>query len=229
VWKPASAITISMNLTHKDRKEKELLKLERELNDLWKAERNLPVIKLEKPIRHGWKKFFVLREDIANRSDAQVFREILERINSVVTCRKKNFKVKSGKKLVDIDHHLRSIPKDSWNFPEHYKKYFWLCGGCVHRHGPSYHFGPTFYFVTKIKPHYLTHVRVEDGDLESRKQKIYNKMRHLEGWQKLAKLHGYRYLWESGYDDLIFSLREDVAEQDMKKELKQYETEKIDH
>ena len=52
--------------------EKEALvrKIRKELIKLWKADSELGLIPLEKPIRHGWYKHLVLRKDIARREDA---------------------------------------------------------------------------------------------------------------------------------------------------------------
>lgn len=61
-----------------DKRKHEVRKLRKELRDLYTASFNLGYIKLEKPIRHGWFKHLALRDDIARRKDASVFREILE-------------------------------------------------------------------------------------------------------------------------------------------------------
>ena len=52
--------------------------MRKELRQLYTARFRLGYIKLEKPIKHGWFKHLTLRDDIARRKDASVFREILE-------------------------------------------------------------------------------------------------------------------------------------------------------
>lgn len=60
-------------------KKKELRALLNEQQRLWQAQANLGYIVLEKPIRHGWYKHLVLRDDVSRRSDAHIFQEILDR------------------------------------------------------------------------------------------------------------------------------------------------------
>lgn len=61
-----------------EKRKSEVRKLRKEYRDLYEAKFNLGYLDLEKPIRHGWFKHLTLRDDIARRKDALVFREILE-------------------------------------------------------------------------------------------------------------------------------------------------------
>ncbi|MEL6557623.1 MAG: hypothetical protein AAFQ94_05520 [Bacteroidota bacterium] len=61
-----------------DKCRSDVRKLRKELRQLYTARFRLGYIKLAKPIRHGWFKHLTLRDDIARRKDASVFREILE-------------------------------------------------------------------------------------------------------------------------------------------------------
>jgi hypothetical protein len=109
------------------------------------------------------------------------------------------------------------IDAEKWDLPDHYKKYFTHCKGCkgghwhltasdaFRRYGgwpyshtkPAYHFAYPFYFSTRIKPHFITHVRAHDGDLESRLKEIDNKLDHH--WADLIKIWGGRYPWRDTF------------------------------
>ncbi|MBS1606677.1 MAG: hypothetical protein JST42_28740 [Bacteroidetes bacterium] len=49
-------------------REKQLIRLEKLRTILWRAKQQLPWIPLEEPYQKGWKRFFVMREDV-KRSD----------------------------------------------------------------------------------------------------------------------------------------------------------------
>ena len=66
-------------LNKKELIEKEVRALEKEERRLYEARSSLGYIELEKPIRHGWFKHLILRNDIANRHDAPVIQEILDK------------------------------------------------------------------------------------------------------------------------------------------------------
>ncbi len=67
-----------MKPLHKiDRRKKEVRELNKEYRKLLNARRELGYLDLPKPIRHGWFKHLALRDDVARRKDAPVFKEIL--------------------------------------------------------------------------------------------------------------------------------------------------------
>jgi len=59
------------------RRDKHLLRLERELNRLNQAHRHAPIIPLERPYQRGWVKFYVLEDRVERRPDAVIFRTVL--------------------------------------------------------------------------------------------------------------------------------------------------------
>lgn len=184
----------------KKSKEKELIALERRLNQLWEAKRAYKLVKLDKPIPWGWKRKFTLREDVKGRSDIKIIREILDRVNSTVYCRNRKFLQYNYKtdKYEPMSHGTKSIPENKWSFPESYKRFFDF--RVKERKGhfcvlidKGYHFKFDWMLVTKTEPHFATHVIIPDGELESELKKINNKMDRDMLWAKLAKIHGHSF------------------------------------
>lgn len=134
---------------HKTAKDKELLRLEEELNQLWKLRRNLPAKPLPEPIQSGYKRRLVLRSDVKNRMDAPIIEEVLSKINRTEYCRNEKFeftsyevkKVKNhrGKERTRYittkptyrPHHIYPMSKDWFEskelgWDERHKKYFFF-------------------------------------------------------------------------------------------------------
>ncbi|MBC8032998.1 MAG: hypothetical protein H7Y03_02550 [Chitinophagaceae bacterium] len=78
--------------------DKQLIKLSRKQGELWKQRRNLPMIPLEHPYQKGWKRLFVLREDIQNLPNADFYQALLDKINTVKYHHDKSFKIKKRRK-----------------------------------------------------------------------------------------------------------------------------------
>lgn len=62
--------------------DKQLLRMERELNRLEEIKSNQPVVPLEKPYQKGWIRKFVLRSEVEKSDKAAFYQEILDKINS---------------------------------------------------------------------------------------------------------------------------------------------------
>lgn len=182
-------------------RDKELIRLERELLDLYGIRRELPLIKLDQPIHRGYKKFFVLRDDVARRRDAHVFETILKEINTTIYSRTIDFKSKKyhNRQRSEQPHELAHIPKHKWailGWPSYYKKWFYYRAKQVARpyYGYGYYegywFGRTWMFDTKIEPYYITHTRQIDPDLESKIKKLKDQLYSSPARHRLANLHG---------------------------------------
>jgi hypothetical protein len=182
----------------RDKQDKALLALDRERQELWKAERTQAPIKLDKPIRRGWKKYYVLRADIARRDDAVTFHRILEKVNTTIYCRARDFKEKKNKVRVDMPHELGFIETKKWDLPPAYKKFFVYKEKLKHgKYGKTWQKGWFFLypymFVTKVKPHYLTHYRPVDGEIETRLAEIGGYLYRDGNDTRLNHLLGYSY------------------------------------
>ena len=63
--------------------ENKLLSLHREERKIWQVQRDMGMVELNPPIVRGWKRYFVLREDVARCNDALFYQNILDKINHV--------------------------------------------------------------------------------------------------------------------------------------------------
>ncbi len=74
--------------------ERKLIQLFFEQRNLSEQISNLGYEKLDPPVQRGWKRFFVLRKDIARSDDALFFQKLLDKINTIEYSSRKDFKVK---------------------------------------------------------------------------------------------------------------------------------------
>lgn len=165
-----------------EERQKEARRLMREMRKLWKARQDLGYIELDKPVRHGWFKHLTLRDDIARRKDAPVFRRVLELSGIEIWGRDKQHADKlwksrqnrngvvqyPGMRKLSQKHFKRLSPRVAkWyeGFEWHYR----VGEGNTKRYYcrvPSYFFVPTY---TKA---YITKRQIVDPDIESRLSEI---------------------------------------------------------
>ncbi|MEN7550731.1 hypothetical protein AAG747_22615 [Rapidithrix thailandica] len=152
--------------------------LHKQIERLSIAQQKLGYVRLEKPVRHGWFKHLVLRQDIANREDAAVFQEIVKIAAKWIWGRDKPHVNKEweraaennklfqfpGFKFIEKDRYKLLSGKAKKYFKE-YELYWspWL--GSVKAY---YCLVPSYYFVPGYTKAYLTHRKVIDGELERR-------------------------------------------------------------
>jgi hypothetical protein len=87
---------------HKKDQDRKLIQLFNELKRLQVEQRNLGFAELIPPIQRGWKRFFVLRQDVLTSKEGSFFQELLEKINTTEYSHRRDFKVKKrrrGKKF----------------------------------------------------------------------------------------------------------------------------------
>lgn len=192
----------------KQKEEKSILGLWRKQTRLWNAKRNLNKIELEKPRRHGYKRFFILRDDVAKGRDASIYRPLLKYLQTFVYCKDKKFLRKDykTKKMVPIEQSIQSIDHRSYNkieptLTEKQKVLFeryWRQNPINPKNGEwRYRFKKPWMFVEKIEPHYITHVIEIDPTLESQLREILNKIEANNMMPKINKMMG----WNKNYDD----------------------------
>lgn len=159
-----------MNTKHLLYKEK--LKIERELYALEEIQRNANWIKLEKPYRNGYWKYYDLRDDIKNRSDAWVFYKCIELVGGRSWSKDKKFRRKLKKGVFEIiNPKISDIDEKAYNnLHPAVKKYFRE----VQSYQKGYNFFrkqyycnvPSYYFVAKVKPRWITEYQEYDGTLK---------------------------------------------------------------
>lgn len=182
-------------------KEKQLIQLDKKQHQLCKQKWDLPLLPLDFPYQKGWKRFFVLREDVARSRDADFFTELLTKINTTQRSNNKSFtkrKKKKRKKIdVEIQQVLKSFDESDWNNPKYCKlnekekalfkltkrwcsrrKYFYT----------EYVFSEPWRYVLKVKPHFITHYKMHDNVLEQQIAEIDNHIQIHCLQHKIAKL-----------------------------------------
>ena len=97
-------------------REKQIIRLKMEEQELSKAIRNQGWIELDKPVHHGFYAEFMLRADIARREDAPAYQEALDACNDRIWSKKEDFKYKEykSKKIRVKIPELKSINKDKY-------------------------------------------------------------------------------------------------------------------
>lgn len=185
-----------------DDRDKQLLKRYKEEKQLRKQRNDLPWIPLEPPVQRGWKRSFVLRDDVARSKDAPLYERILTKINEVQYSHRRDFKKKQrskGRKIhVVRDQQLKRLDSWEWNkcaFTPEEAAHFELVeelrpgprGGLTYR----YAFREPWRFVLRIQPNIITQTRQHDADLDVKIKAIDDYLERNNLWRRLDKLlHG---------------------------------------
>ena len=185
-------------------RDKHLLSLERELNRLWRAQWHAPVIPLEHPYQRGWVKTYVLPPHIARRADANLYREVLAKINRRVYCRDRHFRHANGGPVTLTP---KLIPLAAWerlNWTPKQRSLFgfghWRGEKCWNpRNGPVNHNYVLGFKLVRdewlaedIQPNLITHQRVDLPEVRRRIAEIETHLTHRNGYHRLNNLHGLR-------------------------------------
>lgn len=184
----------------KQKQDKEAIALWRKKIRLMNSKRNMNKVELEKPIRWGYKKFFVLREDVAKGPDAKVYLGVLPYIQNTIYCKRKDFTKKSykTKKMVEMEHSLNDISHKKFNEISEtltlkqrslFVKYWYTTKYHSKTIGGEwrYRLMKDWMFVPKIDVHYVTHQLILDPLLESELAEIENRIYRDGIWNKIVK------------------------------------------
>jgi hypothetical protein len=169
-----------------ENRKKEVIRLQKRYNDLLTARRALPLVPLKTPIRYGWERTFTLREDIKKSPKGKFLESLLTKINNKVHCKTKDFveyDYKTGK-MKPIEQHLSVLdpkeyekltPQEQAQFNKEYRQVkYWLTSKTIE----VYAIKQPWRFVFKIRPSYITHEQMVDGDIESELDKLSDKLWH---------------------------------------------------
>ncbi|MBO9595315.1 MAG: hypothetical protein J7599_20590 [Niabella sp.] len=169
-----------MRLRYKDF-DKQLLELNSRLDTLYEKRRNLGWEPLTPPVQKGWKRFFVLREDVAAGRLADFFEQLLKKINTTDYSWKKDFKIrkrKRGRKIYVVKEQRLLAPCE-WQFRKldfslqeqqlFYEQ--WQTDKYGHS-SKRYIFSEPWRFMLTVKPNMIDKKRVTDPELESEIQQI---------------------------------------------------------
>jgi hypothetical protein len=191
---------------------KQLIKLNKEENALRTQKWNLGWEPLIPPVQKGWKRCFVLRDDVARSKQAEFFESILVRINTYDWSHRKDFKVKrrrmgrkqyvvKGQKLVaPWEWHFAKLKFSDAEKQMFHEVLHWDSRNRAFT--KTYVFNEPWRFVLKVKPNMITKVRIMDAELESRIRSLDNYMIRNDLRKQQSKALGesyqkYKY-WKRG-------------------------------
>ncbi len=181
--------------------EKNLLTLHKERKQIWQRQRNLGYVDVHPPIVKGWKRFFVLRDDVARCKDALFYQNILDKINKTEYCNRKDFKRKprcssKRKKWVHIEQtvlqpehsdfvRLHFTEKEKALFEEQYVKHKWR-----KELVKVFVFKEKWRFVLRTRQHLITKVKAVDIELLKRETEIRDYLQKTTAGYELRRLLG---------------------------------------
>ncbi|ETZ21416.1 hypothetical protein N824_28515 [Pedobacter sp. V48] len=159
-------------------RDKQLIKLDQLRAELWQQKRLLPLVSLEHPYQRGWKRFFVLQEDLKHSPRIAFYETLLAKINTVEYHYDKSFKRKR-RRIKRYEYEvkqqlLREFSTYSWhannvNLTDDEK----ACFTCVETFDVKarctdvkYVFTEPWRYRLKVTPHMVTHVKLMDVDIE---------------------------------------------------------------
>jgi hypothetical protein len=163
--------------------DRQLRQLNREETKLWQQKQKLEWEPLLPPVQKGWKRNFVIRDDVARSSKAAFFEEILQKINTKDWSSRKDFLVKRrkfGRKTYVIKpQHLKKLDLWEWKKADFnaVQQHFFECTISIDKKGhvkQQYVFTEPWRFVLKISPNIIDKVRIRDVMIEQRLDEIGN-------------------------------------------------------
>lgn len=186
--------------------DKQLIQLYKEEKALYRQQRNLGWEPLVPSAQKGWKRFFVMRDDVARSRNAEFFQDILNKINTCDwSCRKdfmvkkrkfgrKKYVVKEQKLLKPWEWHFEKLKfndreKQMFHEEFHYEKW---SKNPVKR----FVFNEPWRFVLKIRPNMITRIRKIDSELESRIKEIDSYMERNDYEGRLDRLLRGSHKWK---------------------------------
>lgn len=182
--------------------EKKLVQLHKLQRQLSHAIWNLPWVPLEEPYQKGWKRSFVLRQDVRRSRQAGFFETLLKKINRTEYSRDKSFTTKKRKKgrkyRKPVEQKLCEFSQREWDDPKcklsdsekqfFYKREFW--NPYAKKIDFRYTFSEPWRFVLQIRPRMITKTQIQDKELLSRDRKLDNYIRNHHLNHKIVKLVG---------------------------------------
>ena len=159
-------------------RDKQLIKLYKRRNELWEQRTLLPMVPLEHPYQRGWKRFFVLRDDMRHSPRKDFNEALLPKINTVEYHRDRSFKRKKRRKQRYVyrvkAQMLHELSQHSWD--NNRVKLTVEERACfirietfdvkTYRIDVRYVFAEPWRYVLKVVPNMVTHAKLMDADIE---------------------------------------------------------------
>jgi hypothetical protein len=200
-------------LVKKDR-DKQLIKLSKKQSELWKQRWQLPMVPLRNPYQSGWKRLFVLRNDLRQTKTADFYRELLVKINTVRYHHDKSFKGKKRRRWkygYEIKQQLlQGISLNDWQanrlkLSDQEKVCFTRVESTnIYSKNiqVNYLFTEPWRFVLKVMPHIITEVRLLDTVLEQEIDALDNHIGNHFYAPRINRLTcGKSYRWKDHFAD----------------------------
>lgn len=195
-----------IRMQHEDL-DKRLMRLDREVEALYEQKRNLGWEPLIPPVQKGWKRCFVLREDVAQGKYAEFFEGILKKINTYEYSHRRDFLLKRRKRgrKIYVPKPQKLLSPDSWHFKRlgfaEAEKQFFHPEYEFYKGNMSwklrYVFNEPWRFVLKVSPNIIDKVRIRDHELEAKIRILSNYFERNDLNGRCAKLvRGRSYHWK---------------------------------
>lgn len=192
-------------------------------------------VQLEEPIRHGWKRKFILNKQTKNRTDANIIQNALDRVNREYWSRERDWSqiVKQWNHMADIDEcQLHPLNNKSYNkLSEREKKFFVKkeIQYCYHgRSTPAKNFWiiekPYMYFRMKDRKYWLTEVPIFDPEIDQEMSEIWDWIHSNGLYGKLANISG----WRQNFNDPWDIRKKTLLAKAKKSEIREYFDGKLD-
>lgn len=188
----------------KDKEYKKALALIEEKNDLYKKQRNLPLVKLDEPYHKGWEVTVRLRNDIANRQDAEELLKALSygyKDSKTIWTKKAVKQIRAGQytyevwswqhnKYITQSYYPEKISYKVKDFEEkiplELRQYFRLRtyrnkNGKVYDHRYLIDL-PNYYTELKVRKRMVTHANLHNPDIQKRIDEIEEIFEQRQYW-----------------------------------------------
>jgi hypothetical protein len=207
---PFQKTNLTIMLNAQDYLDKKLLKLGKELRELWW--RQYISVPLEEPIQRGWRRIHVLTAKSERRADKDVLLALLKVMGTVQFHNTPEFRIKRGRgrrrRFMEREQPLRELTVGEWDrrdLPETWESYFRLekrYSFCAWR--DTLVFTNPYAFELKIEPNWVTELYTSDPAVEERIAEIEGWLRNRNAKYRLEWLCGYSNHWhEPRRKDLI--------------------------
>jgi len=181
-------------------RDKQLIQLSKQRDELSLQRRLIPLVPLEQPYQRGWKRFFVLREDIKRSPKASFYEALLPKINTTEYHHEKSFKRKKRRKkrygfevrkqlLREFDLYWWNSPRT--NLSDREKTCFTRAETYsikTRRAEVKYVFTEPWRYVLKVVPNMITHRKPLDADMEKEIAWIDNHFERYDLWPRINRL-----------------------------------------
>ena len=216
-----------MQLNKKEKKHKEILKLDSEIQALRELKYKIEPIKLDKPISHGYIRFLRIRAEYNLRGDLIEIKKAFSLVGQKKAYSKnKDFLVKHKNHIQEKHAHLGRVadPRFKFFYSESQREKFVekikecenhlkpvnqivQCSCWAYKYKPQdflphFEFKKPWMLVEKTEINWLTHYTPVDSEIESKLSELEKKMNAQNGWELLF---GRRF--EHGYDDTYGPLK----------------------